>query len=144
HVAIVSARVFATKVSPLDPPGAARPRGRGLGRAMPSEPIPTYLFALVVVRRGGRFLVVHEAKHGQRWYLPAGRVEPGEPLFDGARREVLEETGIPVELTGVLRIEHTAYPEMTRVRVFFTAEPVDDRPPKSRPDEHSLAARWVT
>lgn len=60
---------------------------------MPSEPIPTYFFALVVVRRGGRFLVVHEAKHGQRWYPPAGRVEPGEPLFDGARREVLEETG---------------------------------------------------
>lgn len=44
----------------------------------------------------------------------------------------------------MLRIEHTAYPEMTRVRVFFTAEPVDDRPPKSRPDEHSLEARWVT
>ncbi|MDC0717053.1 NUDIX domain-containing protein [Nannocystis bainbridge] len=111
---------------------------------MPRPAVPSYYFALVVVRRADRFLVVHEVKHGQLWYLPAGRVEQGEALLEGAAREVLEETGIPVALTGVLRIEHTAHAEMTRVRVFFTAEPVDDRPPKSHADEHSLEARWVT
>lgn len=111
---------------------------------MARSPIPTYFFALVVVRRDDRYLVVREVKHRQLWYLPAGRIEPGEPLFDGARREVLEETGIPVELTGLLRVEHSAYQEMTRVRVFFVARPIDDRPPKSTPDEHSLEARWVT
>ena len=111
---------------------------------MARSPIPSYYFALVVVRRDNRFLVVREVKHGQLWYLPAGRVELGESLFEGAQREVLEETGVPVELTGVLRVEHTAHAEMTRVRVFLTARPVDDRPPKSVADEHSLEARWVT
>lgn len=111
---------------------------------MARSPIPTYFFALVVVRHEGRFLVVREVKHGQLWYLPAGRVELGESLFEGARREVLEETGIPVELTGVLRVEHTAHAEMTRVRVFLLAHPRDDRAPKSVADEHSLEARWVT
>lgn len=111
---------------------------------MARSPIPTFFFALVVVRHEGRFLVVREVKHRQLWYLPAGRIEPGEALFDGARREVLEETGLSVALTGVLRVEHSAYPEMTRVRVFFTARPEDDRPPKTTADQHSLEARWVT
>jgi ADP-ribose pyrophosphatase YjhB (NUDIX family) len=106
--------------------------------------IPSWFFALVVVRKGDRFLVVHERKHGGLWYLPAGRVELGETIEDGARREVLEETGVSVVLTGVLRVEHTPHDDMTRVRVFYVARPADDRPPKSVPDEHSLEARWVT
>lgn len=111
---------------------------------MSREPCPTWFFALVVVRRGDRFLVVRERKHGQLWYLPAGRVEPGERIVEGALRETLEETGVAVELTGILRVEHTPSADSTRVRVFFVARPLDDRAPKSRPDEHSLEARWVT
>lgn len=111
---------------------------------MSKRGIESWFFALVVVRQGDRFLVVQERKHGERWYLPAGRVEAGETLAEGALREVLEETGVQVALTGVLRIEHTALPEMTRVRVFFVAEPIGPATPKSTPDEHSLQARWVT
>ena len=50
-------------------------------------PIPTWFFVLVVVRRGEQFLLVHERKHGQLWYLPAGRVEPGETFVEAAVRE---------------------------------------------------------
>lgn len=110
---------------------------------MSREAIASWFFAIVVVRRGDRFLFVHERKHGQTWYLPAGRVEPGETLADAARRETLEETGVPVVLDGVLRVEHSPGPP-ARVRVFFHAHPADDTPAKSRPDEHSLEARWVT
>lgn len=112
---------------------------------MAREPVETWCFALVVVRLGRRFLVVHEKKHGQRWYLPAGRVEPGESLQEGARREVLEETGVPVALEGVLRVEHSPQPSgQARLRVIFMARPLDDTPPLERPNEHSLEARWVT
>ena len=108
---------------------------------MTREPIPTWVFALVIVRKGDRFLVVHERKHGQLWYLPAGRIEPGETLAQGARRETLEETGVPVEIDGILRVEHTPHPKGTaRLRVLFTAHPVDDTPPKTQPDEESLEA----
>lgn len=109
---------------------------------MAREPIPTWYFAVVVVKRGDEFLLVHERKHGQLWYLPAGRVEPGEHLAEGARRETLEETGVPVVLDGVLRVEHTPMPDGTRVRVIYLASPADDTPPKSEPDEESLEARW--
>jgi phosphatase NudJ len=111
---------------------------------MAREPIPTWYFALVVVRRGDQFLIVHELKHGQLWYLPAGRVEPGETFVAAAYRETLEETGVPVRVVGILRVEHSPGPTNARLRVVFLAEPVDDTPPKSVPDEESLEAEWVS
>ena len=69
--------------------------------------IPTWSFAVVVVCRGDRFLLVLERKHGQLWYLPAGGVQPGETFAMAALRETLEETGVPIRLTGLLRLEHT-------------------------------------
>lgn len=110
---------------------------------MPRDPIPTSFFALVVVRHGERFLLVHERKHGQTWYLPAGRAELGESLAAAAERETLEEAGLRIRLTGVLRIEHTPSSSGARLRVVFLAEPADETPPKSIADQHSLGARWV-
>jgi phosphatase NudJ len=111
---------------------------------MARDPIPTWYFALVVVRRGDRFLLVQEAKHDQLWYLPAGRVEPGESFADAAVRETYEESGIPVRLDGVLRVEHMPREDgYARVRVLFLGSPLDDTPPKTEPDEHSLRAAWV-
>jgi phosphatase NudJ len=98
-----------------------------------------------VVRKGDQFLVVQEPSHGHHWYLPAGRVEARERLIDAARREVLEEAGIPVILEGILRVEHTPLRDgSARVRVVFLARPADDTPPKSVADRESLQAKWVT
>ena len=106
---------------------------------MSREPIPTWYFALAVVRRGDRFLLVHEHKHGQLWHLLAGRAEPGEDLVAAACRETLEEAGISIRVTGIIRVEHSPRPGSSRVRVIFAAEPIDDAEPKSIPDEESLA-----
>jgi phosphatase NudJ len=110
---------------------------------MAREPIPTWCFALVVVRKGDRFLLIQESKYGEPWYLPGGRVEAGESFTDAAVRETLEEAGIPVRVTGVIRIEHSPTPAGARMRVLFLAEPTDDTPPKSEPDDESLRASWV-
>lgn len=110
---------------------------------MPREPIPTWCFAIAVVQRADQFLMVHERKHGQLWYLPAGRVEPGETFEAAAYRETLEETGVPVRIVGVLRVEHTPLASGSRLRVVFLAEPIDHTPPKSIPDDESLGAAWV-
>jgi phosphatase NudJ len=109
------------------------------------KPSPTWYFALAVVRLGHRYLLVHERKHGQGWYLPAGRVEPGESIVDAAVRETMEEAGIPIVCEGILRIEHTPSSQgESRVRVFVVARPADDRPPKSIPDSETLGAAWVS
>src|ERR1044071_4406622 len=110
---------------------------------MAREPIPTYCFAVVVVRRGDQFLLAHECKHGQLWYVPAGGVEPGETFMVAARRETMEETSVPVKIVGILRVEHSPMPTAARLRVVFLAEPIDDTPPKSVPDDESLEAAWV-
>lgn len=110
---------------------------------MSREPIPTWYFALVVVRLGQRWLLVHERKHGQGWYLPAGRVEPGETFVEAAVRETREEAGIEVTLDGIVRIEHSPNGEGARMRIVFVGHPSDDRPPKQLPDDESLGAAWV-
>ncbi len=99
---------------------------------------------MVVVRRGDEYLLVHERGHGQTWYLPGGRVEPGERIVDAAVRETLEEAGVRAQILGVLRVEHSPHPSGTaRCRVFFLARPEGDSTPKNEPDEHSLGARWL-
>ena len=111
---------------------------------MSREPIPTWYFAVVVVRHGDRFLLVQERKHGQRWYLPAGRAEPGESLAEAAARETLEESGVRVRLTGVLRVEHSPSPRRARLRAVYLAEPSGDTKTKQEPDDESLRAEWVS
>jgi ADP-ribose pyrophosphatase YjhB (NUDIX family) len=111
---------------------------------MARTPIPTWYFSMAVVRLGHRFLMTQEKKYGSTWSIPGGRVEPGETLGDACLREVVEETGVPVRLDGILRVEHTPSPSGARVRIVFLASPLDDTPPKSVADEESLQARWLT
>ena len=114
---------------------------------MARAPLPSWYFALVVVRRGHRFLLTQERKYGSTWSIPGGRVEPGETLADAAVREVFEETGVPIRLDGILRVEHTPShggAGDTRVRVLFTGSPLDDTPPKTAADDESLGAAYLT
>jgi len=111
---------------------------------MSRTPVPTWYFALVVVRQGHRFLLTQEKKYGSTWSIPGGRVEPGEELIDAAMREVVEETGVPVTVEGVLRIEHAPSSSGARVRVIFVGSPRDDTPPKTESDDESLGAAWLT
>lgn len=110
---------------------------------MAREPLPTSYFALVVVRRGHRFLMTQERKYQSTWSIPGGRVEPGESLADAAIREVFEETGVPIRLDGILRIEH-APGERVRVRVLYAGTPIDDTAPRTTPDDETLGAAWLT
>lgn len=111
---------------------------------MSRSPIPTWYFALVVVRRGHRFLLTQERKYGSTWSIPGGRVEPGESLVTAAIREVHEETGVPIRIDGILRVEHSPAESTVRMRVLFVGTPLDDTPPKTTADDESLGAAWLT
>lgn len=59
-----------------------------------------------VIEKDGKFLLVQEAKRKcyEKWNFPAGHLEVNETLSEGAIREIYEETGCKVDLTGVLQI----------------------------------------
>ena len=95
-----------------------------------------------LVAEGGRALFVRE---GDTWLLPGGRLEPGESLETGAKREVREETGIKISIEGL-----GAIAEQTFVRAgtdesyefhfaTFLGSPCDpDRATDARPNETAI------
>lgn len=57
---------------------------------------------LVYIEKGGKYLMIHRTKkekdeNKDKWIGIGGKLEEGESPFDGARREVLEETGLTVD-----------------------------------------------
>jgi 8-oxo-dGTP diphosphatase len=76
-------------------------------------------------------LALWNEEERKRWTLPGGGVELHETVEEGAVREVREETGYDVELTGLLGIETDVFTPAQRrgdtdrplkaVRVFFAA-----------------------
>ena len=59
-----------------------------------------------VIEHDGKFLLVQEGKESVRgqWNLPAGGVKSDESIKEGAVREAYEETGLNVELEGLLGV----------------------------------------
>ncbi len=106
---------------------------------------PTVLVALVVVPHEGRYLLVEETDG--RFYLPAGKVEPGEDIVSGAARETREEAGVAIGLHGILGIEHDYLHDgarpVARLRFALVGHVAGDPRPKRDADHHSRGARWV-
>jgi ADP-ribose pyrophosphatase YjhB (NUDIX family) len=103
----------------------------------------------------GRVLFIRHPNSPDTWGLPGGGYEPGETLVETARREVREETGVEVRVTGVWKLTHRTVGHRDdpdrRFHVFdawLEAEPVESAP-EPDPDpadwedhEEILAARW--
>lgn len=57
----------------------------------------------IVLDEHGRLLLVHKTDN-DLWALPGGGMDPGEYMAETVAREVKEETGIDVEVTGLVGI----------------------------------------
>jgi ADP-ribose pyrophosphatase YjhB (NUDIX family) len=81
-------------------------------RRYPSRPI-VGVGAVIVIR--GEVVLVRRARDplAGRWSLPGGAVEAGEPLAVALAREVLEETGLDVEVGDLVDVLDRIYTDAT-------------------------------
>jgi 8-oxo-dGTP pyrophosphatase MutT (NUDIX family) len=133
-------------------PGSGRPGVRREYDHEPGAPAATCVVpcAFAAVRDiTGRLLLVRRCDTGD-WELPGGHVDPGESASDAAIRETAEESGVTVEITGLVGIytdpgHVIADPRTGLVRqpfvVCFHARPRSGSP--GGDDVETSDARWV-
>ncbi|MCB1486271.1 MAG: NUDIX hydrolase [Bauldia sp.] len=99
---------------------------------MSPSPQPHPLLGVsTVVRRDGMVLLIERAKppYEKIWAFPGGAVEFGESLAVAAAREVLEETGIVVEIGAPIdHAEILPSPESATVGGHYVLVVFDGRP----------------
>jgi 8-oxo-dGTP pyrophosphatase MutT (NUDIX family) len=102
----------------------------------------------LVAREDCAVLLIRRTDNGN-WALPGGAIEMTESVADAAVRETFEETGIQVEVTGLLGIysdpghviHFTSNDEVRReFSIVLTARPVGGDP---TPSTESSEVRWV-
>lgn len=108
-------------------------------------PRPAVTIATVVMRDGAFLCVEEETRAGVRLNQPAGHLERGESLWEGAARETLEETGYAVEPTALVGIYRWQAPDSGAafIRFSFAARVIGHDP--ARPlDRGIVRAGWYT
>jgi 8-oxo-dGTP pyrophosphatase MutT (NUDIX family) len=118
----------------------------------PAAPKPNSLVpaaGVLAVDDAGRMLLQRRRDTGQ-WAIPMGKQELGETVAQCAVRETAEETGVTVEVTGLLGVYsdpgHIVYYESdgeTRqeYEVILLGHPVSGEP---RANDEASAAGWFT
>ena len=122
---------------------------KGVPPSVPSDFVPVlkknvcYIVAAVIFNEKHEVLMMQEAKSScaGQWYLPAGRMEAGEDITEAARREVLEETGLEIELSTLLMVESAAG---SWYRFVVTGNVTGGKlKTPSDADSESLQAKWI-
>ncbi|XP_073981604.1 8-oxo-dGDP phosphatase NUDT18 [Rhodnius prolixus] len=122
---------------------------KGVAPLTPSDYVPvlretvTYIVMAVIFNNHGEVLLMQEAKRScaGQWYLPAGRMDPGETIQDAVKREVLEETGLEFDPKTLIMIECAS---KAWFRFILTGDIVGgELKTPAQADAESLQAKWV-
>jgi 8-oxo-dGTP diphosphatase len=140
-----------------DAQGSPRPTCPRCGKVIYYDP---KLAATVVVEKDGKVLMVRRLTQPGLglWSLPGGYVDRGEVVEHGAAREVIEETGLQVDIVGLIGLfsegghpvvlaafdgrltkgEAKAGPEVSELGFF----PLDALPPLAFPRDTEVLEAW--
>ena len=101
------------------------------------EPTHFVSVAAMVSNEKGEILLVKSPWRG--WEYPGGLIEPGETFQEALHREIREESGVEVEITGFVGICKNV--EKNIVNIDFTARYTGGQLQTS---EESTDVRWAT
>ena len=97
-----------------------------------------------IIEKDNKILMVKEEKkkcYG-KWNVPAGHLENGETIFEGAIREILEETGCKVRLNKVLPIMSKDIEDTTLIIITFTTELLEEKISFNK--DEILDVKWIS
>jgi 8-oxo-dGTP diphosphatase len=108
---------------------------------MPQERPPMHIVAAgaLVVNSQGEILLIKSPRFGD-WEFPGGQVEEGETIPQALKREVLEETGIVVEVKSLVGI-YSNIRKPSIVNMDFICDYVSGEPQMSA---ESSEVEWVS
>lgn len=101
------------------------------------------LIAGTIILKNNKVLMVRENKkecYG-KWAFPAGHVEVGETIIDGAQRELLEETGCKANLKKAFPIIMHNHKDKVLIMVHFLADLIDDNSQYNKEEIQEI--KWI-
>ena len=103
------------------------------------------VFVGALIETNGRYQLVQEAKAGCRgsWNIPGGHLQATEGIPKGATREVYEETGHQICLTGLCPIVNCVTDHGTLILFPYTAKIIVFNASRPNPTE-ILQTGWFT
>jgi A/G-specific adenine glycosylase len=112
------------------------------------KPVPEVRVAVGVVEADGKMLITRRPAHGLLgglWEFPGGKIRDGESPEQAVKRELREEVGLDVDVTGfVTRVRH-AYTHFKVELEVFRCRPRDNTPVVlSGPTDYRWIAREET
>lgn len=87
---------------------------------------PVVGVAAIIIRDKKVLLGKRKGSYEGQWCIPCGYVEWDEDVYEAARREFIEETGLKIEITAVYTVLSNFHnPEQQTVGIWFLANEIE-------------------
>lgn len=112
---------------------------------MSEPPRPALGVSAIVFDEQGRVLLIKRGKPPAQdfWHVPGGKLEAGESLVEGVKREVKEETGLDVEIGPIMAVVERRQEGFHYVIIDFLAYLQTSGQTALRPADDAAACAWV-